>query len=301
MTYATKNSIILGVMFLLIAGGGGVYVFLMQAGELKDISKEREEIRAKFQNVAQLQDQLERAKYRAESLDVLWRLRPKTMPTTEKASYTNMYLNQILRLSPELDLNVITQEQVEQQGCGYVRYHLAGQGPFDSFARLVQYLEFGPRVMKLNNVDLREVHRVDDELGIIVHEVQFDADLLAYYSDQPLFADSADLQPLSQTRIPVIANNPFRSIVTIEIPPNVHGLPEVENSTLVSLTEDFAYIIDQSGQSVELEEGDRVYLGYVSKIMFDRKQVEFQLNKGGIQERYILTWKEYNLNDIKSR
>jgi hypothetical protein len=291
MTYAAKNSTILLVFFLIIAVGGGFYVLYMQANQLKDIEQEREQIQRELGDVDELVNRREMARARVEVLDAAWAMRPKSMPSYEKASVTNMYLNEILTLSPELDLNVMTQEKVEQEGCGYTRYHLAGEGPFDSFSRLIQYLEFGPRVMKLANLDVREFHKVDEDIGVIAHLVQFDVDLYAYYTPQELFSDSAALVPLAETRIPLITYNPFRSLVTLEIPPNVNNLFEPENSTLYALTQDFAFVYDQSSRTVKLQEGDEVYLGYVSKIMFERQQVEFLLNKGGIQERYVLTLK----------
>jgi hypothetical protein len=279
---------------VLIAGGGGFYVLYLQAKQIRDIEQERALIRSELGDVNELNARLAMVRARVEVLDEAWSMRPKTMPATEKASITNMYLNEILTLSPELDLNVLTQEMVEQDGCGYVRYHLAGEGPFDSFARLVQYLEYGPRVMKLKNLDVREFHKVDEDLGVIAHLIQFDADLYAYYTPQTLFADSAALVPLAETNFPLITYNPFRSLVTLEIPPNSQNLLEPENSTLYAITKDFAFVYDQNNQTVKLQEGDEVYLGYVSKIIFDRQQVEFLLNKGGIQERYVLTLKAKN-------
>ncbi|MFA6235479.1 MAG: hypothetical protein WC824_14985, partial [Bacteroidota bacterium] len=218
-----------------------------------------------------------------------WRQRPKTLTTMESASNTNIYLNEILAQSPELDLNVFTEEQVEQNGCGFNRYHLAGQGSFESFARLVQFLEFGPRLMKLRNFDVREVHAVDDEQGRITHTVQFDIDMLAYYSAQEPFADSLASPSVGSSVFSPITYDPFRSLVIPEIPPNTFELPNVEQSTLLAIMKGRAFISDQKNQLVMLNEGDEVYLGYVSKIMPERRQVLFLLNKGGIIERYMLT------------
>jgi hypothetical protein len=192
-------------------------------------------------------------------------------------------------MSAALDLNVLTQEEVAQNGCGYTRYHLAGQGSFEGFARLVQYLEFGPRLMKLTNFDVREVHMVDEEQGRIRHTVQFDIDLLAYASQQEPFADTLTTLSLAATNFPPITYDPFTSLITPEIPPNTFNLPNVEQSTLLAIMKGRAFISDQNNQLIMLSEGDEVYLGYVSQIMPERRQVLFMLNKGGIIERYMLT------------
>lgn len=289
MPYALRNTIILAVLILLVGGGGAAYIFFYQEPRIEELLTERAQIQQKLGNADDLFDRLVEVQERVEMLNAAWRQRPKTLATEESASGTNVYLNEILAQSPDLDLNVFTEEQVPQNGCGYTRYHLAGQGPFQSFARLVQFLEFGPRLMKLRNFDVREVHAVDDERGRIKHTVQFDIDLLAYYSDQPPFADTLATPAVASTAFAAIPYDPFLSLVVPEIPPNTFDLPNVEQSTLLAIMKGRAFISDQKNQLVMLSEGDEVYLGYVSKIMPERRQVLFLLNKGGIIERYILT------------
>lgn len=289
MPYAIRNSIVIIVLLVLAGGGGAAYIFFYQEPRIDEIEAERRQIKEQLGDADDLFDRLIAVQERVEVLNASWRQRPKTVPTEEIASVTNAYLNDILALSSTLDLNVFTQEQIPQNGCGYVRYHLAGQGQFESFARLVQYLEYGPRLMKLTNFDVREVHMVDDEQGRIRHTVQFDIDLLAYYSEQLPFADTLAALSLASTSFEPISSDPFTSLITPEIPPNTFDLPNVEKSTLLAIMKGRAFISDQNSQLIMLSEGDEVYLGYVSRIMPERRQVLFLLNKGGIIERYMLT------------
>ncbi|MDH7516101.1 MAG: hypothetical protein QHI48_09530 [Bacteroidota bacterium] len=289
MPYAVRNSIVLAVLLILFSGAGGAYIYLHQEKKIEQIKKERAALQEELGDVRDLYNRLANVQRRVQTLTEAWRQRPKDIPRMESASATNAYLNRILAFCPELDLNVLTQEKVEQDGCGYVRYHLSGQGPFFSLARLIQYIEHGPKLMKLSNVDIREVHTLDKEKGTILHTVQFDADLLAYYTEQAPFADSSSAKPVEEVTFKPIVYNPFLSLVNPEIPPNVYDLPDVEKSTLLAVMKGRAFINDQHNQLVMLTEGDEVYLGYVSKIMPERRQVLFLLNKGGIVERYILT------------
>jgi hypothetical protein len=296
MPYAVRNSIILAVLILLVGGGGAAYIYLYQEPRIEELLGERDLIQQQLGDADDLFDRLVEVQERVETLNAAWRRRPKTLATEESASGTNAYLNEILAQSTELDLNVFTEEQVQQNGCGFTRYHLAGQGSFESFARLVQFLEHGPRLMKLRNFDVREVHAVDDKRGRITHTVQFDIDMLAYYSQQAPFADPLESPSVSASVFPPITYDPFRSLVIPEIPPNTFDLPNVEQSTLLAIMKGRAFISDQKNQLVMLGEGDEVYLGYVSKIMPERRQVLFLLNKGGIIERYILTLRLENQN-----
>ncbi|MBN1446633.1 MAG: hypothetical protein JXA28_01780 [Bacteroidetes bacterium] len=289
MPYAIRNSIILLVLLILAAGAGLGYIYFYQEPRIEELAAERSQIQQQLGDADDFFDRLVAVQERVEMLNASWKQRPKTMPLEEVASATNRYLNDILSLSAALDLNVLTQEEVAQNGCGYTRYHLAGQGSFESFARLVQYLEFGPRLMKLTNFDVREVHMVDEEQGRIRHTVQFDIDLLAYASQQEPFADTLTTLSLAATNFPPITYDPFTSLITPEIPPNTFNLPNVEQSTLLAIMKGRAFISDQNNQLIMLSEGDEVYLGYVSQIMPERRQVLFMLNKGGIIERYMLT------------
>ncbi len=289
MPYALRNSIILAVLLLLIGGGGAAYIYFFQEPKIEELKGERELIQKQLGDADDLFDRLVEVQERVEILNAAWRQRPKTLATEESPSFTNVYINEILAQSPELDLNVFTEEEVPQNGCGFTRYHLAGQGSFESFSRLVQFLEFGPRLMKLRNFDVREVHAVDDERGRIRHTVQFDIDMLAYFSQQSPFADTLSSPSVAASVFPPITYDPFKSLVIPEIPPNTFDLPNVEQSTLLAIMKGRAFISDQKNQLIMLNEGDEVYLGYVSKIMPERRQVLFLLNKGGIIERYILT------------
>ncbi|MCB2204188.1 hypothetical protein KQI65_05515 [bacterium] len=301
MPYAVRNSIILAVLLILVGGAGAGYIYFYQDSTIEELQAQRKQIQDQLGDADDLFDRLVSVQEKVEVLNASWRQRPKTLPLLEEASNTNIYLNDILNLSPELDLNVFTEEEVDQNACGYVRYHLAGQGPFESFALLVEYLEFGPRLIKLSNIDVREVHAVDEENGSIRHTVQFDIDMLAYFSTQEPFADTLEARNVAMTYIPPIQHNPFRSLVVPDIPPNTFDLPNVENSTLLAIMKGRAFISDQNNQLIMLSEGDEVYLGYVSKIMPERRQVLFLLNKGGIIERYMLTLRLDNQSFGKKR
>lgn len=289
MPYLLRNSIVLAILLVIFSGAGGTYVYWHQKKEIKRIEQERKELHAQLGDVQNLYVRFEELTRQVQTLNDSWKMRPKTIPSLESATNTHDYINQILSLSPELDLNVQTQEKVEQNGCGYIRYHLTGLGSFHSAHRFFQFLEYGPRLMKLTNVDMREVHKLDEKRGEIIHTVQFDTDLLAYYSEQAAFKDPVQLPQLADIKVIDMKTDPFRSLVNPEIPPNVYDLPDVEKSTLLAITKDRAFISDQHGELVMLQEGDEVYLGYVSKIMPERRQVLFILNKGGLLERFVLT------------
>ncbi len=55
------------------------------------------------------------------------------------------------------------------------------------------------------------------------------------------------------------------------------------------MTGSTVHIIDQNGTLQRLNIGDRVYLGRLTSINMQRGEAEFQLNRGGIRDRVVLT------------
>jgi hypothetical protein len=64
---------------------------------------------------------------------------------------------------------------------------------------------------------------------------------------------------------------------------------EIERSVLTAVTPGKAFITDQNQKSRILLEGDKVYLGYVTRILPNEGKIECMLNRGGVAERYELT------------
>ena len=63
----------------------------------------------------------------------------------------------------------------------------------------------------------------------------------------------------------------------------------VQNAVLLALIPDGAFLADASGNTFLLWEGDKVYLGYLTNIDYQKSEVSFVLNKGGIIETKTLT------------
>ena len=81
----------------------------------------------------------------------------------------------------------------------------------------------------------------------------------------------------------------FYPLIRNEIPPNLDKLLDVQNAVLLALIPDGAFLADASGNTFLLWEGDKVYLGYLTNIDYQKSEVSFVLNKGGIIETKTLT------------
>ena len=63
---------------------------------------------------------------------------------------------------------------------------------------------------------------------------------------------------------------------------------EVERSDLKAVIPGKAFVLDQANSIRTMQEGDEVYLGYVTRIDPEAGRMECTLNKGGIIEKVEL-------------
>lgn len=156
-------------------------------------------------------------------------------------------------------------------------------------------------IFKLNSPPIKNPHliyrgqslkimekMVDDDY--LIHEVK-PGETLRSLADQYLNDENKwrEIYKWNQDRIEnqipddiLTSYDPFKPLILSNLPPNIHDLLNVDQSKLVALTNKSAFIQDQKGVMQEMQVGDKVYLGYLSKIDLNRGKVTFELNKGGI-------------------
>ena len=91
----------------------------------------------------------------------------------------------------------------------------------------------------------------------------------------------------------------FYPLIRNQIPPNVDNLLDVQGAKLLALVPEGAFLSDSKGNTYLLWEGQKVYLGYLTKIDYDHNKVSFIINKGGIIENVDLTLEKENDNKKK--
>jgi hypothetical protein len=129
--------------------------------------------------------------------------------------------------------------------------------------------------------------------GVPKYFVTYNIECSVYHSDNDRYASSVSKEnrltpnPIYDVFYPLIRN---------EIPPNLDELLDVQSAQLLALIPEGAFIADSKGTTYLLWEGDKVYLGYLTEIDYNKNIVHFVLNKGGIIEKITLNM---NKNDVK--
>jgi hypothetical protein len=163
-------------------------------------------------------------------------------------------------------------------------YKLSGRATYNDLFNLIYAIEESKELKKVTDLSLSNLV-VNDEYEIPHFLVGFTMTTSIYFSTTDRFV-TASLVENNLSTAPVY--DVFYPILRNEIPPNYDELLDVQGARLLALIPEGAFLADSKGKTYLVWEGEQVYLGYLTKIDYDRNRVSFILNKGGIIEKIEL-------------
>lgn len=296
MSNTTRNALILLIFLILFVALGGYYVLGFQPKQIKSKQLELENLNQQFLDVSTLTAMYDSLHKESEKIDSILYNMAKAIPFRQ--SVTDTY-NDILNITKNFSRYTrvdIEYEKTENFGAASVDYfNVSGQGEFIDVFKLIYELEKSKKLYKISSLNLRNATLTTGK-GEIRYQVEFDIKLESYFTaDSNLALNYEQIRP----RDVRFVSDLFYPLIQPDIPPNYDALLEVDGATLLAIIPDAVFIMDKNGNSYTLSEGDPVYLGYLTKIDYDRQQCEFLLNRGGIIERVTLKLKAANIKEFK--
>jgi hypothetical protein len=283
MSFKLRNTIVLGVFFFLVSGGGFVYWFFIQpkqldsaVSDIRRLERELQELPALIEQVKQLTAQYHDLKRKYDS-------RSKEIPVTDITSQTYAYMSRGIDEAGFLRFNMTYNGARELTNWGINSYLLQeGEATFANLYKFVYYLENGKRLYKINSLNLVQQEQVDQEKGETKKWIAFSMELHAYYTKIPELSTSLAAKALGLARAPF---DPFNPIILQAISQNAPvGVINADNVEVKAVLPGKAFILFQNELQV-LHLGDRVWRGYLSKIVPQESKVVFTLDEGGIIRR----------------
>jgi hypothetical protein len=285
MEIKTKNTLIIFILFLLIAIGGGVFSFVYQSGKISDREKKIKELNLYQLDTKALTVQLENMKKRVVELDSILALRKYNIPHNLAQSRFFDFINNIsYSFSPLSYVNIEYDDITYLTNYYYYTYKLSGTAEFNDLNKLVYSIEQSKQLKKIKNTSMTNFVKVDDE-NIPHYLVTYELNVAVYSSETDRFT-TKDFKENSLTPNPLY--DIFYPLIRNEIPPNTDNLLDVQNAQLLALIPDGAFLSNSNGRTYLLWEGDEVYLGYLTEIDYANNEVHFILNKGGIIDKVTL-------------
>nr|BCX01729.1 MAG: hypothetical protein KatS3mg041_1775 [Bacteroidota bacterium] len=298
MKAATRNSILLGLLWLLVVGIGIGLTFWKLPGRLQELRAEVEKLRHTGGRLQELRAEEARAQAYYEEALARWNAQYKVLPVGLNTAETIAYLNHLTPIGFErFDVRY---EGTERSGSvGWHRYSVSGEGYFVYLYRFLWNLENSPPLYKVTDLQISDFSAVrpdrrtgQERLEVMV---KFSMRLLAYFTDaEGIRAPERRTALPPEAFVPFrAAYNPFYPIILAQVPPNTEGLPDVEQSELLGVGPDWVLLRDQYKRVRRLRIGDRVYLGHLVSTNPAMGLAIFQLDRGGIVDRL-----ELGTNDV---
>jgi hypothetical protein len=281
VSYKIRNSIALGVLFLIVLGIGGYISFVYQPGKINKYKKEAKAIENELKDntlqtsaITGAQDKLRETIHR-------WNNRTKEISASDVSSQTYGYLSDIIDESGQLRLNMTFSGTKSAGKYGYNTYKLTGAAEFPNIFRFIWLLENGRRLYKISSVTVHgeEQTKATEEFPTI--DLKYEMELNAYFTSEsslgkPVMKPDSLPQP--------ITSNPFLPSILKLSPQNVRNLVDVSTINVKAVAPGKALVMNPGGKLITLEVGDEVYLGKMTATHPQEGMVEFTLNNGGIIE-----------------
>ena len=285
MNRKLKNTLALVAILLLIIIGGSIFSFVMQKGKIDEKTKELNSLNANTSNTEDLLAKLDNLKSRAVELDSILSLRKFNIPVGLLQSDFYDFVNKVsFNFAPDSYVNIEYADLVIQTHYNYFTYKLSGTAYFNDVYKLIYAIEQSKSLKKILTCNFTNFVSVDDE-GVAHYYVNYTFKVAVYFSDN----DQYDYDVTKENRlVPNPIYDIFYPLIRNEIPPNIDDLLDVQAAQLLALIPEGAFIADSKGVTYLLWEGDQVYLGYLTEIDYDKNEVHFVLNKGGIIEKVTL-------------
>ena len=298
MNRKLKNTILLAVIVVAIAAVGGIFTYWHQASVIEKKQAAIKKLNLNVFNTKELTERLNKLKLRAAELDSILSLRKFNIPVRLRQSAFFQFVNKVsFSFMPYSYVNIDYLNTDYLNNFNYYTYKLTCVAAFNDLYKLVYSIEHSKELKKIASVNLSNVVQTSDS-GDTHYLINYTLLARVYFADNDRFAASVfrennlNPNPLYDVFYPLIRN---------EIPANKNHLLDVQSANLLALVPDGAFLSDDNGRTFLLWEGDKVYLGYLTKIDYDKSEVRFVINRGGIIDWITLPLEKANSKKVEKK
>ena len=271
-------------LLIIILVAGGIYIFVMQRGDLSERQEKLAELNKNVYDPVELSNRYIELERKSAELDSILANRKFNIPQNISSIKFYNFINNIVANFPkETTVNIEYVKEAPDKEFFYHEYKLTGGGNFNDVYKMIYAIEQSKELKKIEKLSLSNLVKTDDDIPLFL--VNFELLAQVYYSSDNRFAP-AELVENNLSTGPIY--DAFYPLIRNEIPPNIDNLLDVQGARLLALIPEGAFIADNKGNTYLVWEGEQVYLGYLTKIDYDNNTVSFILNKGGIIEQVTL-------------
>ncbi len=280
MPYAIRNSIILGILLVLVFMGG----LLSNSQSVKWLEKIEKSIIENKNTLAQLtrtNPDLDKTDEIIASLNEIKRralANYKIILKDDNPSQTYQYLIDITEtFTPDLNFDFSVVKSGEKHGIPYNSYTLNGSGNIESLHFFLYQVEYQAPLYVIESMKISETSVAMKDT------VDFSMNLSVFYDENT--GTSISEIPFRSFSYSNLTYNPFYSQIHAPIDRSEEDKYININTTLiVGLTPEKVFLRDINGLIVALVPGSRVAYGYLNYINWKQQCAVFNINRIGINQ-----------------
>ncbi len=279
MSYGLRNTLILLVVLTTFVGGGWSYLSFYQEPRIQELQSQVQETRSEYEQKQQIADQYPTLRNQYDKATEFFNNFDKTLYPNSNEDNVYDFLNTISSGSAYNDFTFSFSDSTVQGQYGTLSMDITGQGYYRNFINFVRRIELSTPLNKISQISISPVNQLDS-YGM----VDFTFTITSFY-DRAKFLGEPDIEV--SNNILGSVHNPFFPLIR-SVQENTENLINIEQSTLLAVSSNQVFVIDQSGVMQKLNPGDSVYLGELTSINVNQGSATFVLNKGGIIDRVTL-------------
>lgn len=282
MKYAIRNSIILIVILLIVV----LSFHFSSSSNVKEVVKLKKSYQDNLALLENLRTENPNMEEQFKIEFVLNDLHDKKRKTgkyllkKEDPTFSYQYFLDICdKYSAELnfDFNILKTTNEDKQS--FNTYVLTGTSTISSIYTFLYNLEKQYLLYIITDIDLSEESTEDRTIKYVIT-------IQAYHSESGTVENESPWRALPKREI---SYNPlFSRIHSPIIKKHEEKFIDIEKSTVIGLSIEKAFLVDESGSVQVLSIGDKVAYGYLDYIDIDKQFVQFRLNQIGIDTKHKL-------------
>lgn len=279
MSYAVRNTLILLFVLTVFVAGGWSYIYFIQEPKVEKLQQEVEKTRTELEQKQQKANQYPTLKKRFEEATRFFNNYNKALFASSNEDNVYDLLDNISTGSAYTDFTFSFQDSTKQGKYGMMTMQISGEAYYRNFNNFIRQIELSKPLNKLSGLTISPINELES-----YGRVNFRFTIKSYY-DRVKLLGKPDLEITNNLLGSVY--NPFFPLIR-SVKENENDLVNVQESSLLAVSTDKVFMIDQNGVMQNLSRGDEVYLGELTSINVDQGKASFELNKGGIIEQVTL-------------
>lgn len=279
MSYGVRNTLILLIVLTLFVGAGGGYIYYYQKPEIERLQKEVEKTRQTLDEKQQIADRYPALQNQFNEARKFFNNYNKSLYGSSNEDHVYDFLNDINSGSAYTNFTFSFSDSTEYGQYGTMTMQVTGEGYYRNVNNFIRQIELSKPLNKISGVTVNPINELES-----YGKVSFNFTITSFYDRVKLLGDP-DLSITNNLLGSIY--NPFYPLIR-SIQQNEQNLVNVEQSSLIALSGNRAFLLDQNGVMQKISEGDEVYLGTLTSIDVNQGSATFRLNKGGIIERLTL-------------